>query len=70
VPHEPRCTTFDGILIFFYVDDTVLEHRETERCRAMGPLSQLKKNFNISGGEDLLWFLGKGIYLDHTQKLI
>jgi len=43
--------TFDGILIFFYVDDIVLAYRKSEQSRAMGLISQLKEHFNISGRE-------------------
>ena len=70
MPHEPCCMTSDGILIIFYVDDIVLAYRKTEHCRAMGLISQLKEHFNISGGEDLQWFLGIEIHRDHIQKLI
>jgi hypothetical protein len=62
--------TFDGILIFFYVDDIVLAYKKSENCRAMELISQLKKHFNISGGEDLQWFLGIEIHRDRSQKLI
>jgi hypothetical protein len=51
--------TFDGILIFFYVDDIVLAVKVTKHYRAMRLVSQRKlKHFNIFGGEDLQsqWF--------------
>jgi hypothetical protein len=60
----------DEILIFFHVDNIVLAYRKTEHCRAMELISQLKKYINISGGEDLQWFLGIAIHRDRTQKLI
>src|SRR4029077_18418098 len=41
-----------------------------EHCRAMELISQLRNHINISGGEDLQWFLGIEVHRDRTQKLI
>ena len=45
-------------------------HKKSEHCRAMRLISRLKEHFNISGGEDLQWFLGIEIHRDRSQKLI
>jgi hypothetical protein len=58
IPHEPCCLIYDGILIFFYVDDIVLAYRKSQESKAQDLMNQLKRHYNISGGEDLQWFLG------------
>jgi Reverse transcriptase (RNA-dependent DNA polymerase) len=58
IPHERCCLTYDGILIFFYVDDIVLAYRKSQESKAQDLMNQLKRHYNISGGEDLQWFLG------------
>ena len=70
VPHEPCCLTYDGILIFFYVDDIVLAYHKSQESKAQDLMNQLKRHYNISGGEDLQWFLGIQIHRDRAQKLI
>ena len=70
VPHEPCCLTYDGILIFFYVDDIVLAYRKSQELKAQDLVNQLKRHYNISGGEDLQWFLGIQIHRDRAQKSI
>jgi hypothetical protein len=47
-----------------------LGFKKSEHCRAMRLISRLKEHFNISGGEDLQWFLGIEIHRDRSQKLI
>ncbi|KAF7173426.1 hypothetical protein CNMCM6106_007498 [Aspergillus hiratsukae] len=68
IPHEPCCMTYDGILIFFYVDDIVLAYRKSQHSTAKSLIKQLKAQYNISGGEDLQWFLGIAIYRDRKQR--
>jgi len=68
IPHEPCCLTLDGILIFFYVDDIVLAYRKPQRDKAKDLINRLKGQYNISGGEDLQWFLGIAVYRDRRQK--
>ena len=70
IPHEPCCLAFDGILIFFYVDDMVLAYRKPQESRAKAMISELKKQCNLSGGEDLQWFLGIAIYRDRERRRI
>ena len=48
-----NCLTYDGILIFFYVDDIVLAYRKSQESKAQDLMNQLKRHYNISGGEDL-----------------
>jgi Reverse transcriptase (RNA-dependent DNA polymerase) len=70
VPHEPCCLTCDGILIFFYVDDIVLAYRKSQEPKARDLMSQLKQRYNLSGGEDLQWFLGIEVHRDRGRRLI
>src|SRR5215471_11487414 len=68
--HEPCCMTCDGILIFFYVDDIVLAYQRSQQAKARDLINQLKDQYNISGGDDLHWFLGIAIYWDRSRKQI
>ena len=70
IPHEPCCMTYEGILIFFYVDDIVLAYRKSQKEKAMDLMRRLKGHCNISGGEDLQWFLGIAVYRDRVQRRI
>ena len=58
IPHETCCLTYDGITIFFYVDDIVLAFRQDQKAKALGLIDQLQRRFKLSGGEELQWFLG------------
>ena len=70
VPHEPSCYTLGAIVIFFYVDDIVLAFREEERRTAENLVERIKQKFNLSGGEDLQWFLGVEVIRDRERGLI
>jgi hypothetical protein len=68
VPHEPCCLTYDGILIFFYVDDIVLAFSRQEAQRAQGLVEKMKNRYNLSGGNELQWFLGIEILRDREKR--
>ncbi|EED23215.1 conserved hypothetical protein [Talaromyces stipitatus ATCC 10500] len=70
VPHEPCCMLKNGILIFFYVDDIVLAYKKGKEYEAKGLMEDLKKEYTITGGEDLQWFLGICILRDREKRLI
>ena len=70
IPHETCCLTYDGITIFFYVDDIVLAFRQDQKAQALGLIDQLQRRFKLSGGEELQWFLGIEVIRDRKQKLI
>jgi Reverse transcriptase (RNA-dependent DNA polymerase)/GAG-pre-integrase domain len=70
IPHETCCLTYDGITIFFYVDDIVLAFRNDQKVKALGLIDQLQRRFKLSGGEELQWFLGIEVIRDRKQKLI
>ncbi|KAM4062356.1 reverse transcriptase (RNA-dependent DNA polymerase) [Hirsutella rhossiliensis] len=58
VPHEPCCLTLDGIFVFFYVDDIVFAFRKEDGLRAKALTDQLRSKYELTGGNDLQWFLG------------
>jgi hypothetical protein len=70
VPYEPCCMMKNGILIFFYVDDIVLAYKKEKEQEAKGLMDNLKKEYTITGGEDLQWFLGIRIIRDREKRLI
>jgi len=70
VPHEPCCLTFNGILVFFYVDDIVFAFSHQEATRAQGLVEALKNRYSLSGGGELQWFLGIEILRDRKRRLI
>ena len=68
IPHKPCCFTKNGILLFYYVDDIVLAYRKSNEHKALDVIDQLReKKLNISGGEDLQWFLGIEVIQDQSQ---
>ena len=70
IPHEPCCFACDGVLIFFYVDDIVIAYRKSNESLARDLMSQLKRRYNLTGGEDLQWFLGIEVHRDRSKRLI
>lgn len=70
VPHEPCCFIKGGVLVFFYVDDIIIAHRSKDKPAVDELVWQLKKTYNISGGDAAQWFLGMEILRDRTEKKI
>jgi hypothetical protein len=70
VPHEPCCMTKDGILIFFYVDDIVIAYDRKNERAAQEIMKRLQKQYKITGGDDLQWFLGIRVLRNKEKKLI
>src|SRR6266536_1072920 len=70
ISHESCCMTQNSILIFFYVDNIVFAHRGKDQSRVQQIVKELKKEFELSGGGPLQWFLGIEIIRDREKKLI
>ncbi|KAM4066759.1 reverse transcriptase (RNA-dependent DNA polymerase) [Hirsutella rhossiliensis] len=70
VPHEPCCLTLDGIFVFFYVDDIVFAFRKEDGLRAKALTDQLRSKYELTGGNDLQWFLGIEIIRNRDRRLI
>jgi hypothetical protein len=70
IPHEPCCFTKNGILIFFYVDDIVVAYRKSNKTAAHDTIKCLKTRYQMTGGNDLQWFLGIEVIRDRTKGLI
>ena len=68
VPHEPCCMSNDGILVFFYVDDIVFAFRNHQRKRVEKVVKGLKKRYQLTGGDDLQWFLGMEVTRDRLRR--
>jgi Reverse transcriptase (RNA-dependent DNA polymerase) len=70
VPHEPCCVTYDGILIFFYVDDIVVAYKKDREPVVHRMLQKLKQQYHLDGGSELQWFLGIRVIRDRERRII
>jgi hypothetical protein len=70
VPHEPCAYKRNGVIIFFYVDDIVIMFKNAKRKEALETVEQLQKRYQLTGGDDLQWFLGIEILRDRQRRLI
>ena len=70
VPHEPCILVRDGCIIFFYVDDIVVAYRKKDEGTAAAAIEGLRAKYQLTGGEDLRWFLGIEIHRDRKRRLI
>ena len=58
VPEEPCIMANDWLLVFFFVDDSVMMYRPEDRERAQEFKEKLKARFKIKEIGPLKWFLG------------
>lgn len=70
IPHEPCILIKNGILVFFYVDDIVFAYRKEDTAVAQDLTSQLRQKYQLTGGNNLQWFLGIKVLRDRTKGLI
>jgi hypothetical protein len=70
VPHEPCCMIRDGIIIFFYVDDIIFAYDRQKNTQYQEIIKSLQKEYTMTGGEELQWFLGMEIIRDRDNHLI
>jgi hypothetical protein len=49
--------THDRVFIFFYVDDIILGNHPNKQQAADKAVEELKKNYTLTRGEPLKWFL-------------
>lgn len=70
IPKEPCCIMREGIIVFFYVDDIVLAYRKKYEQQVTDLMTQVKARYQITGGNDLQWFLGIEVIRDRERKLI
>jgi hypothetical protein len=70
IPHELCYYTKDGILIFFYVDDIVIAYPKGKDHLAQALVTELQGRYNLTGGNELQWFLGIEVVRDRPRRLI
>lgn len=70
VRHEPCCMTKNGIIVFYYVDDIVFACRKDKRQDVQRAVADLKAHYDLTGGQDLQWFLGIEVIRDRKKRLI
>lgn len=70
IPQEPCIFVRGTIVIFFYVDDIVVAFRKHQRQEALGVMNQIKASYELSGGEQLQWFLGIEVLRNRRDRKI
>jgi hypothetical protein len=70
VAQEPCIMTKGNILIFFYVDDIVMACKPQDRPEVDRIVTQLRQKYQLTGGNDLIWFLGMEVHRDRGKRLI
>ena len=70
IPHEPCCFIQGGIILFFYVDDTVIAFWKHQEAEARSLIEKLQGKYKLTGGEILQWFLGIEILRDRKRGII
>ena len=70
IPHEPYCYTKDKILIFFYVNNIVIAYPKGKDHLAQALVTELQEQYNLTGGNELQWFLGIEVVRDRPRRLI
>jgi hypothetical protein len=64
VPHKPYCFINQSIILFFYMDNIIIIFRNKDYTKIDKLIKNLKKHYNISGGNLAQWFLGMEILRD------
>lgn len=70
VAQEPYCYLKDEVIIFFYMDDIILSFRKDKQGLAEQLINVLKARYELTGGENLQWFLGIEVIRDRKAKKI
>ncbi len=70
VPHEPCIMIRSGYLVFFYVDDIVIAYPKAQQHLATATSNGLRAKYDLTGGNDLRWFLGIDVHRDRARGLV
>src|SRR5436190_13013591 len=70
LPQEPCVMINREIIAFFYVDDIVICFRKKDKAKARSAITGLQAKYELSGLEDLKWFLGIHILRDRAKNLL
>ncbi|RYP53215.1 hypothetical protein DL770_011001 [Monosporascus sp. CRB-9-2] len=70
IPHEPCYFARNSILVFFYVDDIVIAYRKECEGAANAAISQLKMRYQLTGRDELQWFLGIKVIRNRSKRRI
>lgn len=70
IPHEPCVMIKNGIIVFFYVDDIVIAYKRDQQQEVGEFVEQLQCKYQLTGGDELMWFLGIEIHRDRLKGLI
>lgn len=60
----------DGIIVFLYVDDIVVAYHKERQKEVDQFVAKLQEKYQLTGDDDLMWFLGIEIHRDRAQRLI
>ncbi|KAL1996476.1 hypothetical protein VTN49DRAFT_8076 [Thermomyces lanuginosus] len=70
IPQEPCIFVRNGIVIFFYVDDIVVAYKRDEREEAIKAITRLRNWYELTGENELHWFLGIRVLRDRAKGKI
>ena len=70
VSYEPCIIIKGGILVFFFVDNTVFSYRKEDTVTVQSLVLQLQQTYQLSGSNELQWFLGIEVIKDRSKGLI
>ena len=58
IPYKPYCMLKKGVLIFFYINNTIFILRKNKTGIIKEVVRKLKIKYQFIGGGELQWFLG------------
>jgi hypothetical protein len=68
IPQEPCVMIKDDLILFFYVDDIGMLFPKGRRAVVEEILAQLRSKYDVTGGEELEWFLGVRVLRDRKRR--
>jgi Reverse transcriptase (RNA-dependent DNA polymerase) len=70
IPQEPCAMIKRGLVVFFYVDDIVFAFLKKQTDSTYDTIGQLEEQYELTGGDELKWFLGIEVIRDREKRKI
>jgi hypothetical protein len=58
----------NGVIVFFYVDDIIVDYKRAHEAEAQQYIEGLKAKYQLSGGQDVQWFLGIEVIRERSTR--
>jgi hypothetical protein len=68
IPEDPCIMRLNGIIVFFYVDDIVFAFHHSKEQEARQVINKLQKHIELTGGDEMKWFLGIQVIRDRQAR--